>query len=87
MPFRNALLSSEGRLPTALGALKAEACAVHRHLIPVYRRRTRHGQEWRGGAASATLTRSYGAHSSPSGSCARPARAAGVKPGENPCAI
>ncbi|AGS73894.1 hypothetical protein B446_35678 (plasmid) [Streptomyces collinus Tu 365] len=34
-----------GRLPdTALGALKAEARAVHRQLMPVWRRRTRHGR-------------------------------------------
>ncbi|MGK5693454.1 hypothetical protein ACSNOJ_11240 [Streptomyces sp. URMC 128] len=29
---------------TALGALKAEARAVHRQLVPVWRRRTRHGR-------------------------------------------
>ncbi|MCX4564650.1 hypothetical protein OHA02_52180 [Streptomyces phaeochromogenes] len=34
-----------GHLPaTALGALKAEARAVHRQLVPVWRRRTRHGR-------------------------------------------
>ncbi|MFG3274903.1 hypothetical protein [Streptomyces luteogriseus] len=29
---------------TALGALKAEARAVHRQLVPIWRRRTRHGR-------------------------------------------
>ncbi|WP_086800003.1 hypothetical protein [Streptomyces caniscabiei] len=34
-----------GHLPaTALGALRAEARAVHRQLMPVWRRRTRHGR-------------------------------------------
>ncbi|MFD8726086.1 hypothetical protein ACFV2H_51340 [Streptomyces sp. NPDC059629] len=34
-----------GYLPaTALGALKAEARTVHRQLVPVWRRRTRHGR-------------------------------------------
>ncbi|MEV5842202.1 hypothetical protein AB0M32_09510 [Streptomyces sp. NPDC051985] len=34
-----------GHLPdTALGALKAEARALHRQLVPVWRRRTRHGR-------------------------------------------
>ncbi|MFI5689929.1 hypothetical protein [Streptomyces sp. NPDC051636] len=34
-----------GHLPcTALGALKAEARTVHRQLVPVWRRRTRHGR-------------------------------------------
>ena len=34
-----------GWLPvTALGALKAEARTVHRQLVPVWRRRTRHGR-------------------------------------------
>ncbi|WP_333738218.1 hypothetical protein [Streptomyces sp. IBSBF 2806] len=38
-------LFSTGYLPdTALGALKAEACSVHRQLVPVWRRRTRHGR-------------------------------------------
>ncbi|MFE7070440.1 hypothetical protein ACFU96_10170 [Streptomyces sp. NPDC057620] len=34
-----------GALPTtALGALKAEARTIHRQLVPVWRRRTRHGR-------------------------------------------
>ncbi|MDX3696913.1 hypothetical protein PV726_43070 [Streptomyces europaeiscabiei] len=38
-------LWQSGQLPvTALGALKAEARAVHRHLVPAWRRRTRHGR-------------------------------------------
>jgi hypothetical protein len=38
-------LWSEGHLPlTAVGALKAEARMVHRQLVPVWRRRTRHGR-------------------------------------------
>ncbi|MGW7729447.1 hypothetical protein [Streptomyces canus] len=38
-------LWDSGRLPvTALGALKAEARCVHRQLVPVWRRRTRHGR-------------------------------------------
>ncbi|MFF8259176.1 hypothetical protein [Streptomyces virginiae] len=38
-------LEQHGRLPlSALGALRAEARAVHRQLMPVWRRRTRHGR-------------------------------------------
>ncbi|MFH8293037.1 hypothetical protein [Streptomyces sp. NPDC018059] len=38
-------LRQAGHLPlTALGALKAEARAVHRQLVPLWRRRTRHGR-------------------------------------------
>ncbi|MFI6341001.1 hypothetical protein [Streptomyces sp. NPDC050535] len=38
-------LWQSGQLPfTALGALKAEACTVHRRLVPLWRRRTRHGR-------------------------------------------
>ncbi|GEB57170.1 hypothetical protein [Streptomyces gardneri] len=38
-------LEEEGRLHvSALGALRADARAIHRHLVPVWRRRTRHGR-------------------------------------------
>lgn len=38
-------LWSDGHLPTtAIGALKAEARTVHRQLVPVWERRTRHGR-------------------------------------------
>ncbi|MFJ4633490.1 hypothetical protein [Streptomyces sp. NPDC088847] len=38
-------LWESGRLPlTALGALKAEARVIHRQLVPVWRRNTRHGR-------------------------------------------
>ncbi|MER5218366.1 hypothetical protein ABT063_49785 [Streptomyces sp. NPDC002838] len=38
-------LLSTGHLPaTALGALKAEARTLHRQLVPLWRRRTRHGR-------------------------------------------
>ncbi|MEV8047696.1 hypothetical protein AB0P02_28220 [Streptomyces griseoluteus] len=38
-------LVHDGHLPfTALGALKAEARRVHRQLVPIWRRRTRHGR-------------------------------------------
>ncbi|MCW8382421.1 hypothetical protein [Streptomyces justiciae] len=38
-------LLTDGFLPaTALGALRAEARTVHRHLVPIWRRRTRHGR-------------------------------------------
>ncbi|MEV8047697.1 hypothetical protein AB0P02_28225 [Streptomyces griseoluteus] len=38
-------LLTEGFLPaTALGALKAEARSLHRQLVPIWRRRTRHGR-------------------------------------------
>ncbi|MFC8660705.1 hypothetical protein [Streptomyces sp. NPDC057199] len=40
-----ALTISGGQLPvTAVGVLKAEARVVHRQLVPVWRRRTRHGR-------------------------------------------
>ncbi|MFG3517674.1 hypothetical protein [Streptomyces bobili] len=38
-------LLTDGLLPvTALGALKAEARTLHRQLVPIWRRRTRHGR-------------------------------------------
>ncbi|MFE6782135.1 hypothetical protein ACFVFF_07735 [Streptomyces sp. NPDC057680] len=38
-------LEQEGRLHvSALGALRADARAIHRQLVPVWRRRTRHGR-------------------------------------------
>ncbi|MEV5387250.1 hypothetical protein [Streptomyces sp. NPDC052721] len=38
-------LERNGRLPvSALGTLRAEARAIHRQLVPVWRRRTRHGR-------------------------------------------
>ncbi|MGP3691287.1 hypothetical protein ACTVZO_42635 [Streptomyces sp. IBSNAI002] len=38
-------LEQNGRLPaSALDALRAEARAIHRQLVPVWRRRTRHGR-------------------------------------------
>ncbi|MFV5997654.1 hypothetical protein ACNPQM_36000 [Streptomyces sp. NPDC056231] len=41
----SAPLWAEGRLSsTAIGALKAEARLLHRQLVPVWRRRTRHGR-------------------------------------------
>ncbi|MFD5622105.1 hypothetical protein [Streptomyces yangpuensis] len=36
-----------GHLPdTAIGSLRAEARAIHRQLVPLWRRRTRHGRVW-----------------------------------------
>ncbi|GAA5045168.1 hypothetical protein [Streptomyces similanensis] len=41
----SAPLWSDGHLsPTAIGALKAEARTIHRQLVPVWQRRTRHGR-------------------------------------------
>ncbi|MFF3639078.1 hypothetical protein [Streptomyces sp. NPDC002250] len=41
----SASLWTDGHLPsTAVGTLKAEARLVHRQLVPVWRRRTRHGR-------------------------------------------
>ncbi|MFK0055196.1 hypothetical protein ACIQSN_23435 [Streptomyces sp. NPDC091025] len=41
----NQALWDTGRLPvTALGALRAEARVLHRQLVPLWRRRTRHGR-------------------------------------------
>jgi hypothetical protein len=41
----SASLWADGHLPsTAVGTLKAEARLVHRQLVPVWRRRTRHGR-------------------------------------------
>ncbi|MFB8247289.1 hypothetical protein ACFC5X_19880 [Streptomyces sp. NPDC055952] len=42
--WSNPLLQYERLHHTAVGTLKAEARAVHRQLVPVWRRRTRHGR-------------------------------------------